>query len=102
LRNLSYLIANETFTLGGADHTQGDTPSYFDAANHDYHLKPYSPGVDYAPAQGGTDLDGLPRTIDLTSKVNLYGPRDLGAYETQTNFLCDNSADVIFCGGFEP
>jgi len=102
LRNLSYLIANETFTLGGADHTQGDTPSYFDAANHDYHLKPYSPGVDYAPAQGGTDLDGLPRTIDLTSKVNLYGPRDLGAYETQTNFLCDNSADVIFCAGFEP
>lgn len=101
LRGLSYLIANETFTLGGADHTQGNTPIYIDAANGDYHLMPNSPGVDYAPTQGGSDLDGLPRTVDLTTRANLYGPRDLGAYETQTGFACDSAPDALFCSGFE-
>ena len=97
LRSLSYLIANETSTLGGALYAVGDTPVYVDAANGDFHLAANSPGVDYAPAQGGTDLDGLPRTIDLPTRNNLFGPRDLGAYERQDGTV----VDVLFQDSFE-
>ena len=97
LRNLGYLIANETFTLGGAPYTQGNTPVYVDAASGDYHLAVNSPGLDYAPSQGGFDLDGKPRTVDLATVTNLYGPRDLGAYERQTGTV----VDVLFQDGFE-
>jgi hypothetical protein len=100
-RGIDYVIANETASLPGAQHTQGNTLVYVDAAGGDYHLAPNSPGVDYAPAQGGTDLDGNPRDLDLASKANLYGPRDIGAYERLTAFLC-GTADTIFCSGFEP
>ena len=44
---------------------------------------------------------GLPRTVDLPNRVNLYGPRDLGAYERQSAFDCDVIADLIFCSAFE-
>lgn len=102
LRGLSYLIANETATLAGALNSQGNTPVYVDAAHGDYHLALNSPGVDYAPSQAGSDLDGLPRTVDLAPVANLYGPRDLGAYERQGAFACDGAADAIFCSAFEP
>jgi hypothetical protein len=100
-RSINYVIANETASLPGAQHTQGDTPVYVDAANGDYHLAPKSPGVDYAPAQGGSDLDGNLRDVDLASVANLYGPRDIGAYERQSAFSC-GTAETIFCNGFEP
>ena len=100
-RSINYVIANETATLPGAQHTQGNTPVYVDAVNGDYHLAPNSPGVDYAPAQNGTDLDGNPRDVDLAPVSNLYGPRDIGAYERQTPFNC-GTAETIFCNGFEP
>jgi hypothetical protein len=97
LRNLDFLIANETFTLGGAQHTQGNTPVYVDAAGGDFHLAAGSPGLDFAPAQGGLDLDGKPRTVDLAGTANLYGPRDLGGYERQDGTV----VDVLFQDGFE-
>jgi hypothetical protein len=97
LRSLSYLIANETMTLGGATYSQGNTPVYVDPANGDFHLAPNSPGVDYAPAQGGYDLDGKPRTVDLPAKPNLSGARDLGAYERQDGAVIDE----LFQDGFE-
>jgi len=31
---------------------------------------------------------------------NLYGPRDIGAYERQSAFEC-GTAESIFCNGFE-
>ena len=99
-RSINYVIANETASLPGAQHTQGDTPVYVAAASGDYHLAPKSPGVDYAPTQGGTDLDGNARDIDLASVPNLYGPRDIGAYERQSAFEC-GTAESIFCNGFE-
>jgi len=98
-RSIDYVIANETFTLPGAQHTQGNTPVYVDAANGDYHLGPHSPGVDYAPTQAGSDLDGNPRSVDLASVANLYGPRDLGAYERQIDGC--GAADTLFCNGFD-
>jgi hypothetical protein len=99
-RSINYVIANETASLPGAQNTQGNTPVYVDAAGGDYHLAPNSPGVDYAPAQGGADLDGYPRDVNLASVPNLYGPRDIGAYERQSAFQC-GTADSIFCNGFE-
>jgi len=101
-RTINYVIANETATLPGAQHTQGNTPIYVDAPAGDYHLVRNSPGVDYAPAQGGTDLDGKPRDIDLTLTPNLYGSRDIGAYERQSPFDGCGARDTIFCNGFEP
>jgi hypothetical protein len=96
------VIANETASLPGAQHTQGNTLVYVDAANGDYHLAPNSPGVDYAPTQNGSDLDGNPRDVELAQVPNLYGPRDIGAYERQSAFNGCGTAETIFCDGFGP
>ena len=101
-RSINYVIANETASLPGAQHTQGNTLVYVDAANGDYHLALDSPGVDYAPAQNGSDLDGNPRDVNLTQVPNLYGPRDIGAYERQSAFNGCGTVDTIFCNAFEP
>jgi len=101
-RSINYVIANETASLPGAQHTQGNTLVYIDAANGDYHLAPNSPGVDYAPAQNGSDLDGNPRDVNLPQVPNLYGPRDIGAYERQSAFNGCGTAETIFCDGFGP
>jgi predicted outer membrane repeat protein len=77
------------------------TASFVDAAHGDYHLLPTSLGLDFAPTGGGIDLDGRPRDVDLAGVPNVYGPRDLGAYERQSDFACDGSTDAIFCNGFE-
>ena len=103
-RSINYVIANETASLPGAQHTQGNALVYVDAASGDYHLARNSPGVDYAPAQSGADLDRKPRDVDLTPVPNLYGPRDIGAYERQSAFdgCGTGTAETIFCDGFEP
>ena len=101
-RSINYVIANETASLPGAQHTQGNTLVYVDAANGDYHLAPNSPGVDYAPTQNGSDLDGNPRDVELAQVPNLYGPRDIGAYERQSAFNGCGTAETIFCDGFGP
>jgi hypothetical protein len=75
-------------------------PTFVDAANGDYHLRATSWGIDFAPMETGgasADLDGNPRNVDLVQAPNLFGPRDLGAYERQ--FLC--TADTVFCDGFD-
>ena len=101
-RSINYVIANETASLPGAQHTQGNTPVYVDATNGDYHLAPNSPGVDYAPTQNCSDLDGNPRDVNLPQVPNLYGPRDIGAYERQSAFNGCGTAETIFCDGFGP
>ena len=85
-------------------------PTFVDAANGDYHLAPSSLGVDYAPdvstipylTTPTLDLDGNPRVVDLPTVPNLYGPRDLGAYEVQITAVlaCATSTDTIFCDVF--
>lgn len=59
-------------------------PRFVAPSNGDYHLLPFSPAVDYSPAQPGVDLEGFPRTVDLSSAPNRYGPLDLGAYEVRS------------------
>jgi hypothetical protein len=100
--NVSYVLATDTATLPQAAGIDQGEPDYVSAGNvdyhlNDYHLKPTSSGIDFAPAAGGVDLDGNKRDVDLGEVPNNYGPRDLGAYERQ--FVC--SADTVFCDGFQ-
>lgn len=76
--------------------------SFVDAVVGNYHLLPTSLGIDFAVSGGGVDLDGRPRDVDLATVPNIYGPRDLGAFERQSALACDDNADAIFCNGFEP
>lgn len=92
-----------TLTTGGivVGVLQG-APTFVDSTNGDYHLVRASQGVDYAPGLDGYDLDGSPRTVDLTDVPNVFGPMDLGPYEIQTQASgpC-SAADTIFCNGFD-
>lgn len=72
-------------------------PKFADPANGDYHLQASSPAIDYAPINaesGNTDFDNRPREADLPAITNLYGARDLGAFEYPL-------PDRIFRTGFE-
>ncbi len=99
-RTVNYLLSNDTSTLPTQSGIVQGEPTFVDAAASDYHLQPISLGVDFAPAAGGTDLDGRPRDVDLPSVPNVYGPRDLGAYERQNLFNECGTNDSLFCDGF--
>ncbi len=60
-------------------------------------LAPNSPGIDVAAPLGGVDIDGRAREVDDPAVPNAEGPRDLGAYESQTV----GSVDPMFKNGFE-
>lgn len=68
-------------------------PTY---ADYNGRLQPGSLGVDAAPARGNIDFDDHPRDIDTVGVPNVYGPRDLGAFEVQVPEF-----DRIFSNGFE-
>ncbi len=100
LVDANYNLAREIGTLSGAG--VGNFPgnaTFVNAAARNYRLLPGSLGVDYAPAVGGVDLAGKPRDVNLTGLSNLYGPRDLGAFEIgcQSNYfagaLCSLDVD---------
>jgi hypothetical protein len=98
--SVAYVLSNDTNSLPFSTNIVQGAPDYVNAAVGDYHLKPTSIGVDFAPATGGHDLDRRPRDVDLTSVPNYQGPRDIGAYERQNRFQCGTS-DSIFCNGYE-
>ena len=79
-------------------------PLFVDAPNGNYRQRLASPGIDFA--QGFTaddfDLDGLPRDVDMTGVPDLFGPRDLGAYERQAQPFDCGAADSVFCDGYDP
>jgi predicted outer membrane repeat protein len=77
----NYDLVNNSSTLPNGLGVLKGAPSFAQASQHDYHLLGTSLGVDYAPGESGSDLDGNPRTVDLPSASNVYGPMDLGAYE---------------------
>ncbi len=99
--NVDYVLSNDTSTLPMKVGIVLGEPDFLDAAHGDYHLMPTSAGVDFAPAAGGLDLDGAPRTVNLPIG-DAFGPLDLGAYEIQLGSVvgCAN-VDTIFCDGFE-
>jgi len=82
--NISNVIAWDDESLCCFPGILYQDPRFVSPANGDYHLLPFSPAVDYSPAQPGTDLEGFPRTVDLSSAPNRYGPLDLGAYEVRS------------------
>jgi hypothetical protein len=92
----SYILSNDTETFSGHVGVVQGSPRFVDETNGDFHQMRDSPGVDFAPAGNGVDLDGNPRTLDLIDVTNHWGPRDLGAYEIQVQ-----GNDVIFRNGFE-
>lgn len=79
--NATYNLAREISTLGSGIGNFPGNANFVNAAAKNYRLLPGSLGVDYAPAVGGLDLAGNPRDVDLESVSNLYGSRDLGAFE---------------------
>ncbi|HEY2395879.1 MAG TPA: hypothetical protein VGH81_07890 [Rudaea sp.] len=98
--NVSDVLATDISTLPSAAGIDQGEPLYVDAANSDYHLQPTSTGIDFAPANGGVDLDGNPRDVNLSGVPGNSTPRDIGAYERQNKFQCGTS-DSIFCNGYE-
>ena len=94
---VQYVLSNDVSTLPASIGVLQGAPTFVDAAGSDYHLQNSSIGIDYAPASGGIDLDGVPRSTDLPQVPDNYGTRDLGAYERQ--YFC--GMDTIFCSGFD-
>lgn len=98
--NVSHVLATDISTLPSAAGIDQGEPLYVDAANSDYHLRPTSTGIDFAPASGGQDLDGNARDVNLSGVPGNPTPRDIGAYERQNRFQCGTS-DSVFCNGYE-
>ena len=98
------VLASDITTLPSSPNIISGDPSFVDAANGNYRLQHYSMAVDFSePAVGDDrDLDNLPRDQDLPGVSNLFGVRDLGAYERQISAGGCGAADTIFCNGFEP
>lgn len=68
-------------------------PSFRD---NSFELEPTSLGIDAASAQGGLDIRGNVRDVDLLDVPDARKPRDLGAFETPAP-----RPDSIFGDGFE-
>jgi len=56
-------------------------PAFVDPAAGNFHLRYFSPAVDYVATGGPLDLDQRPRPIDIPGIGS--GPWDIGAYEVQ-------------------
>ena len=96
---INYVLSNDTSTLSSGIGVVQGAPTFVAAAQSDFHLQATSLGIDFAPPIAGDDRDrdGLPHDQDLLVVPNLYGDRDLGAYERQ--YTC--AADTVFCNGFD-
>jgi hypothetical protein len=99
---VAYVMSTDTSTLPDQPDIIEGAPAFVDAANGDYHLAPASPGLDFAPrnALWPRDLDNQPRDIDQPGVADLWGPRDLGAYERARTQAC-TVADTVLCDTFE-
>jgi len=105
------LIVSDSIASDAGASNQGfvqGTPTFVNAAASDYHLVPWSTGVDFANEPPVSeieyehyDLDGNPRLTNLSSIPNFhpgqFAYRDAGAYELQ--FVC--APDEVFCSGFD-
>lgn len=95
-----YVLSTDVSTLPAGEGIALGRPTYIDPALGNYRLALNSLGVDFAPPLAGDDrdLDKLPHDQDLAEIDDLYGDRDLGAYERQPGCA---GTDTIFCNGFE-
>jgi predicted outer membrane repeat protein len=99
--SIEYVLSGETDSLATGQYFLFADPSFVDPDHGDFHLLPNSLAIDFAPPVAGDDrdLDNLPRDQDMPNVPNLYGDRDLGAYERQSRYC--GAADSIFCNGFD-
>ena len=97
------ILASDISTLPSDPGIISGDPSFVDPANGNYRLRRYSLATDFAPPVAGDDrdLDNHPRDQDLGSVPNLFGVRDLGAYERQVDASDCHPSDTVFCNGFE-
>jgi len=107
LVSASYLMSNDISTLPSSSNilaiVPGD-PLFVDSANGNYHLPAYlqngltaSRAIDFAPTVSGNaahDLDGNAYDQNVQVVPDLYGSRDLGAYEAVP------ITDRLFADGF--
>ncbi len=102
--DVANVLSSDITTLPADPSIISGDPSFIDAANGDFHLLPYSLATDFAPPVTGDDrdLDNQPRDQDLAGVPNLFGVRNLGAYERQIGTGDCGAADTIFCNGFDP
>ncbi|HET9047471.1 MAG TPA: hypothetical protein VFN29_00695 [Chiayiivirga sp.] len=98
---LHNLLLSSTANIPPAPDIIVDSPMFIDAAHGNYHLNRYSQAVDFAEADtyDPLDLDGKPYDVDLPRANNRYGPRDLGAFELQSEDC--GIFGTIFCTSFE-
>ena len=101
--DVAYVLSGDTSSLPADPSIIAGDPLFVDAANGDYHLRMSSPAVDFAPPVTGDDrdLDGLPRDQDMPGAPDVFGNRDLGAYERQQQPFDCGAADTLFCNGFD-
>ena len=92
------VIASENASLGGSPGAIQAPPRFIDPANGDYRLRAASAAVDYAPPVTGDDRDvfGLPRDQGLPVKADVFGVRDVGAFERQSLLPLVLNADFDF------
>lgn len=103
LLNVQYVLASDITTLPSDPSIISGDPAFVDAASGNFHLTRDSLATDFAPPVVGDDrdLDNLPRDQDVACVPDLYGVRDLGAYERQAGEPGCNLPDAIFRNGFE-
>ena len=100
--DVEYVLSNDISTLPEILSINVGDPLF--VGNGNYHLQAYvqegvvtaSPAIDYAPLVPGDDydLDGRLRDQDVAAVGDVYGYRDLGAYEMQPII------DRVFADGF--
>jgi hypothetical protein len=101
--HVSYVLSSDITSLPSDPSIVAGAPLFVDNANGDYHQRLASPGIDFAPPVVGDDrdLDGQPRDQNMAGVPDLFGVRDLGAYERQRGLLDCGGGDTIFCDGFD-
>lgn len=93
-----FVLSHEVGTLAPEASVFAGDPHFVDAAAGDFHLLDDSPALDVSGVEFeacDNDLEGSARGVDLPGVDDLFGPRDLGAFERA--FVSDS----IFRDGFE-
>lgn len=78
-RDIQYVLTNDPSNMAGAFFLAD--PRFVDPTNGDYHLRAGSTAVDFAPLEGGSDLEGRPHTTDMPNGGIIGRTADAGAYE---------------------
>lgn len=83
--DVQYLVASDLTGIPPSPTNFVADPRFVDPERGDFRLHASSPAIDFAPASGGLDIDGAPRSVNLALVPDDgFGPQDAGAYERQS------------------